>query len=135
MIETALTRKPRRLPSVDVALFAGDVADAIAAFGRDVTYAVSMARAAVAIEHKRRSWDARKRLRQAEAAAHAECEQHDFTCHAVAACGTGDCKFAQDELAGLTVAAPGGKSRRPQPPHESYGMDEAVAALTSRRQP
>lgn len=109
------------------------MADALSAFGHDVSYAVAMARNAVAIESKKRAYELRRELRAAEVAAHAECAQHEFTCLAVSACGTGDCKFAEGELARLVVSAEGGKTRRPQPPHEGYSLDGAVTALAELR--
>lgn len=127
------TRK-RSTPAVDVTGFAEQVTAAILAFGTDESYAVAMARAAVVISRKRAVWQARKDLRAAETDAHAQCLDTDpFPCHAVSACGTGDCKFAKGEHAQLTVGAPAGVSRRPQHPHEQYGLDEAINALAERR--
>lgn len=118
--------------------FARDIEEALAAFTSDVSYAVCIARAAVAIAAKRHAWQARRDLAAAEAAAHAECRQHQFPCHAVCACGTGDCKFAQGQYATLAVAASGGdrirpQSLRPDAPPETYGLDEAVTALVAVR--
>jgi post-segregation antitoxin (ccd killing protein) len=128
------TRRTRRIRSVDVTTFADEVADALRAFGHDVSYAVSMARAAVAIESKRRAWEARKEIRAAEAAARIECASHDFHCHAQAPCGVGDCKFAQGELSQLHVNAGSGKVIRPQR-HDTadYSIESAVAALLEHR--
>lgn len=107
---------------------------ALAAFATDVSYAVAMAGAATAIDRKRRVWQARKELRAAEAAAHTECAGTEaFTCHAVSACGTGDCKFAHGEYGRLVTGARTGPSRRAQAPHEYYSIEDAVDALVQRR--
>lgn len=107
---------------------------ALAAFATDVSYAVAMASAATAIDRKRRVWQARKELRAAEAAAHTECATTEpFTCHAVSACGTGDCKFAHGDYGRLVRGARGGPSRRPQAPHDYYSIEDAVDALVERR--
>jgi len=107
---------------------------ALAAFATDVSYAVAMANAAVAIDRKRRVWQARKELRAAETVAHRECEHTEpFTCHAVSACGTGDCKFAHGEHGRLVQAAACGPSRRPQAPYDTYSIEGAVELLVERR--
>ncbi len=113
----------------------GAVVDrALAAFATDVSYAVAMASAATAIDRKRRVWQARKEVRAAQAVAHAECESTEpFTCHAVSACGTGDCKFAHGEHGRLLRVARAGTARRPQAPHELYSIEDAVDALVERR--
>lgn len=114
--------------------FRAAVDRALAAFATDVSYAVAMASAAVAIDHKRRVWQARKELRAAEIAAHLECESTEpFTCHAVSACGTGDCKFAHGDHGRLIRVASPGPSHRPQAPYESYSIEGAVELLVERR--
>ncbi len=62
------TRKPPRRArvAVDPSHFAPDVADAMKAFANDVSYAVQMARAAVAIGHKRQAWQARRAEKNAD---------------------------------------------------------------------
>ncbi len=56
-------RPPRRVRvAVDPEHFAPDVDDALAAFADDVSYAVQIARAAVAIGHKRKARQARRDL-------------------------------------------------------------------------
>lgn len=134
MTELAARRAPRRNQTIDVTAFADDVADALAAFRTDVSYAVQMARAAVTINRKRAFWKARRDLREAEATAHNECNATPaFECHATSACGTGDCKFATGEYAQLTVAAGPGVMRRQQYPHQHYSPDAAVTALVELR--
>jgi hypothetical protein len=121
-------------PPPDITLFAGDINTALHAFSVDASYAVAMARSAVTITRKRAVWQARKELRDAEARAHTECaDTTAFECHATAACGVGDCKFAVGEHATLTVIAAAGASRRPQYPYQSYSVEQAVAALADRR--
>lgn len=128
------TRRPRRAPEpIDVTPFREHIAEALAAFATDVSYAVAMARAAVIIVKKRQVWQARKELRAAEAQAHAECRQATFDCHAVSPCGAGDCKFAQGEYAALDVAAPGTAVRPQQRSIGGYSLEPAVAALVARR--
>lgn len=138
MTELATRRSRRTLQPADPAMFTAHVEAALAAFAADVSYAVNMARAATVIGRKRAVWQARKELRAAEARAHAECRDTEpFDCHAVAACGTGDCKFAVGEHATLTVAASGGAGVRPQATpdglHETYSLEEAVNALADSR--
>lgn len=113
----------------------GDLIDAaLAAFARDVSYAVAMAQAATSISHKRAVWAARRELRAAEAQARAECEQvSTFHCHAEAPCGVGGCKFANAELSRLDVAAAPGPTRRPQPSDTSYTLESAVGVLAAQR--
>lgn len=70
MTELTITRRaPRRsrIP-VDVDCFSDDVDAALAAFHKDVTYAVAMARSAVSIGRKREVWSARKQQRDSPAA-------------------------------------------------------------------
>ncbi len=57
----ALTRRNRPRPGpVDVSTFRPQIDQAMAAFQADVSYAVSMARAAVTIVRKREVWQARR---------------------------------------------------------------------------
>lgn len=135
MTQTMARRASRGArPSADLDTFNDAIHGALAAFAQDVSYAVAMARAAVTITRKREILTARRELRAAEARARAECEvTQPFTCHAISACGTGDCKFAEGEHAQLLRAAPGGSASRPQHPYEGYSLDEAVAALVDRR--
>jgi hypothetical protein len=105
---------------------------ALEAFATDITYAVSIARAAVVITNKRRAYLARRALLEAEAAAHAECAPLSFECHALSPCGTGDCKFARDSLATLVVPA-AGTSKRPQAASTGgYDLQPAITALARR---
>lgn len=55
-------RRPSRRPqpALDLTPFAGDIEQALNAFGSDVSYAVTMARAAVNINRKRTMWQDRK---------------------------------------------------------------------------
>jgi hypothetical protein len=133
--DAAPRRAPRRARPVDPAAFTEIIDAALAAFTADVSYAVSMARAAVVITRKRAVWQARRELRAAEAAAHVACASTAaFECHATAACGTGDCKFATGPLAQLTTAAPAGGHIRPQPSlNPTYSLEAAVTALAQDR--
>jgi hypothetical protein len=74
---------------VDVTSFATQIDQALLAFGQDVSYAVSMARAAVVIARKRQVGAARRELREAEARAHctavaAVAAVEPFTCQRAA---------------------------------------------------
>jgi hypothetical protein len=63
---TAPTRVRRtRTEAVDTASFRPQIEQAMLAFTADVSYAVSMARAAVTIVRKRELWQARRDARQA----------------------------------------------------------------------
>lgn len=134
MVDKTTKGRTRRKRSVDVGSFAHEIEAALTVFTVDVSYAVSMARAAVTIETKRQSWLARKELRAAEAAAHAECAQHVFECHAESPCGTGDCKFAQGEMALIRTGVTSGCTSRPQTSNcGPYALDAAVPALLAQR--
>ena len=133
-----MTERPRRASRrsrpIDVTPFLDEVDAALRAFAADVSYATAMARNAVTITRKRAVWQARREIRIAEEAAHRECEATPtFNCYATTACGTGQCKFAKGELALLDVEAGIGPMRRPQGLDETYGHEEAVAALVERR--
>lgn len=119
---------------MDLSAFTDVVADALTAFTHDVSYAVSIARAASVIRNKRAQAAARRELREAEARAHAECSQTSFHCNAVGPCGVADCKFAIGDLNLLQVAALPGQTRRPQPNSLSeYSLEPAVAPLAAMR--
>jgi Tfp pilus assembly protein PilX len=124
---TAAPRHRRPARPVDVTAFTGQVDAALAAFAQDVSYAV--------IANKRAMWAARAELRAAESRAHVLCAATDaFECHATAACGTGDCKFAAGEHAQLVTRAAAGTTRRPQASSTGpYSLDTAVAALAAHR--
>jgi len=131
---TAPTRRTRRGQSADLSAFADQVDAALSAFAEDVYYAVAMARAAVVIDRKRRVWQARKDLREAEARAHHECrDTGEFDCHAESPCGTGDCKFAAGEHANLATTAPGSTIRPQRSNRSTYSLEPAVSALADRR--
>lgn len=122
---------------VDLDRFAETVNRALDAFTGDVCYAEAIAQAAVSINRKRATFAARRTLRAAETAAHAECRRAGpFVCDAQAACGTGDCKFATGTHAALSAPAEQGTHRRPQPhsggQHGAYSLEQAVAALADR---
>lgn len=128
----ARRRRPTRTP-VDIATFASQVDAAMEAFASDVSYAAEMAHAAVRIARKRQVWAVRKQLRAAEAAAHAECAQHTFDCHATSPCGVGDCKFATDNLAAHHPGPCPGDNPRPQISTAGpYNLDTAVTALVNQ---
>jgi hypothetical protein len=63
---TAISRRTRQNPPVDVASFTPDVDAALRAFTTDVSYAVSIARSAVTIARKRDLWQTRKAFRAAD---------------------------------------------------------------------
>ena len=119
----------------DLHSFAEHVEAAVVAFREDVSYAVSMARAAVVIDRKRQVWQARKELREAEATARTECARTAaFDCHAMSPCGVGDCKFASGERAQLDVHACAGTTARPQASNTAtYSIEPAVIVLVESR--
>lgn len=119
----------------DVTRFAAEVATAYAAFAQDVSYAVAMANSAVTIERKRGVWQARRDVKEAEAAAHRLCrDARPFTCLATSPCGTGDCKFAAGEMTVLDVAHCPGGTARPQASNPwPYTIEAAVKPLARHR--
>jgi hypothetical protein len=63
MAQVVAVRRPRRETTpVEIDTFTDHVEGALRAFGRDVTYAVSIARSAVVIHRKRRVWQERRDL-------------------------------------------------------------------------
>lgn len=67
MTQPALLRRTRnRLNPVDVQFFRPQIDQALEAFRNDVSYAVSMAKAAVTIVRKREVWQARRDARMNE---------------------------------------------------------------------
>src|SRR5947207_4145519 len=132
-LTTPTTRRTRRGQPADLGAFTGQVDAALHAFAEDVCYAVAMARAAVVSDRKRRVWQARKDLRDAETRAHTECrDTGEFDCHAESPCGTGDCKFATGDHAHLAVPAPGRTARPQRSNPTTYSLEPAVAALADR---
>ncbi len=126
--------RPQRVPA-DAGAFREAIDDAYAAFLSDVSYAVSIARAAVSIERKRGVWQARRDAKAAEAAAHTLCRDAEpFTCLATSPCGVGDCKFAGGEMTLLDVAHCPGATARPQLSNTwPYAIEAAVGPLVQLR--
>lgn len=130
---TAAAPPPGDRPA-DLRRFAAHVEAAVVAFREDVSYAVSMARAAVVIDRKRQVWQARKELREAETRARAECARTAaFDCHAMSPCGVGDCKFATGEHAQLDVYTTGTTTRPQASNTGGYSIEPAVSALVESR--
>lgn len=93
---------PRSPLVIDTSKFTGVMADALAAFGTDLSYATDMCAKARVIEAKRATWNARTRLREAAADARTLCEDGpEFTCESALPCGVGPaCRYATgDDLA------------------------------------
>ena len=106
------------------------------AFGSDAGYAAAMASAAVAVLEREHAARLAAVLSAGVRTATAACEARrgEFSCAAVSACGTGDCRLASSRrpLAGLAV--PAGPGRVPRPGnHEragrGFGTSAALAAL------
>lgn len=100
--------------------FAADLARARAAFSADSGYAAAMAKAAVAVAAREHAAVLRTRVNSAVSRALSACgaRSGQFTCAAVAACGTGDCRFAGPGLDSGSVpgmAVPAGAGRLPRP--------------------
>lgn len=120
---TDVPRDPRDIQAL--------VEQAKAAFVRDASYAVDMAKAAVSIRRRQAAWNARHVLKDAERNALQACRARPwFVCRATSPCGVGDCPFAAPALAVLEVGPAEGRSRRPQPSEfPSYDLEVAVRAL------
>jgi hypothetical protein len=121
--------------SSEVASLSGTVLEAVRAFASDVSYAVSMSRAAVAIEKKREVWRARIELRTAEATARAQCAQAGgFFCVSQSPCGTGACPFASGDLRNLVLPKCSGSTPRPRASlYDDYSIECAVGPLRDLR--
>ncbi len=111
---------------------AAGVRAAVAAMREDERYAAAMA--ADAVDHHRREHDAaaRTRVRAAVEQAVAVCSARPVTmarCQLSAACGTGQCPFAPEELRGCPAPAASGRTPRP-PVHvrAGHGFSETQAA-------
>lgn len=116
--------------------FQGQVAEALGAFGMDVSYAVAVVSAAVNIRRKREIWQHRLDLRKAEQTARAQCQAGpDFICKTESPCGTGTCRFASRELRDLRVPECGGATDRPQllATGGKYSIEAAVYPLSDLR--
>ena len=115
--------------------FADIRAQALAAFGQDPSYAVSMARQANTILNKRDVWKYRTELRKAEKKARKLCtEAGAFICQATTPCGTGQCKFAEGDLTLLEVDDSSGSTERPKPSNAGpYDLEAALPALRELR--
>ena len=112
--------------------------EALAAYGIDASYAVSMAHTAAAIIHKRATWALRIELRAAEKVARTACVASDLTsCDLIEPCGTSACPYARGDLAELVdvpsfsrLGTSKSKATRPQPgPDGSHGLYSIEAAV------
>lgn len=105
------------------------------AFGTDPAYAIAVMRSANSTVSKRLTFEIKTDLERAEADAHRRCEAvPKFFCRAKAPCGTGDCRFAEGEMAQITVKDSRGLAFRPQL-HSlgSYSLEDAVIPLRELR--
>lgn len=125
---------PLQQPS-NVEEYEDTVAEAIDAFAIDPSYAVAVMRSANSTANKRLTFEIRNDLEKAEAEAHKKCESSTpFFCRAKSPCGTGDCAFAQGEMAQARVKDSRGLSFRPQL-HSlgSYSLEDVVIPLRDLR--
>lgn len=126
----------RRAPGTpDLSAYSQVLSEALAAFGEDSSYAVSMARAANVTASKRSVFKVRNDLEEASAAAKSLCEKADpFKCQVLEPCGTGDCRFAKGEMRLLQIGDSRGLEFRPQL-HcmGSYSLENAVKPLKELR--
>ena len=109
---------------------------AIQAFSSDVSYAVAVVSAAMGIKKKRLAWGLRTDLRRAETNARKLCaDSEPFICMTQSPCGTGSCKFSQDEFALLNVPKCKGSTQRPQKftTGKPYSIDAALIPLSELR--
>jgi len=113
---------------VDTSRFESLMEEALRAYGVDESYAVAMARQAITVQNKRRVWQARLELRQAEASARSQCQDSDARfCAVNAPCGTGECPFASAELREIVTDSRAGKTTRPIPAlYDQYTIESAV---------
>jgi hypothetical protein len=120
--------------------FAAELAGAREAFSSDAGYAASMAAAAVTVREKDHAARLRELLAAGVRRALAACDgspesgghRGAFTCAALSACGTGDCRLAEGSLAGPAVPAPAGRTPRPANHAQAgtgFGTAVALAAL------
>jgi hypothetical protein len=116
--------------------FAAELAGARDAFSSDAGYAAAMAAAAVAVREKDHGARLRVQLAAAVHRALSACDSRrgEFSCAALSACGTGDCRLAEGPLAGLSMSAPALTGRVPRPANHAqagagFGTSAALAAL------
>ena len=128
-----LSVKGKRL-SADIAAYVPVVDQALRAFSSDVSYAVGMVRQATTIQSKREVWAIRSELRDAESSARKLCAQDGAGCLLQTPCGVGQCRFAQGDLAEITVPESGLVAGKPKPGGGvGYEVDSAIAALRAHR--
>lgn len=115
--------------------YEGTVAEAIDAFATDPSYCIALMKSANSTANKRLTFEIRNDLEKAEAEAHKQCEAvEQFFCRAKSPCGTGDCKFAQGEMALAKVKDSRGLSFRPQLHSTgSYSLEDVVIPLRDIR--
>lgn len=90
---------------IDCAPYADAMAAALRAYTEDVGYAVAMLTSARTIQRKRLQWQARRKIRLAEADARAACESGpDFICAAEVPCGIGrQCRYSLGAMRDLVI--------------------------------
>jgi hypothetical protein len=99
------------------------------ALRRDERYAAAIASDAVAARVRAHAAAARARVRAAVTSAVARCEAQGSGCSLAAACGTGQCPFAPEELRDCTEsAAPGRLARPARHARAAEGFSDAPAA-------
>lgn len=128
---------PRRSRVIDTEPFSDIMSEALSAYRQDPNYAILMARQATTIANKRRVWQFRLELREAESTAVKACRQAEpFVCETEQPCGTGTCRFAQGDMVLLQVPAVPGKTHRPMPStHEpTCTIETAVRPLQELRE-
>lgn len=126
-------RESRKKQEIDVSRFAPLVAEALKAFGTHVAYAEAMSRAAVTIERKRAVWKTRTNVAKAEETARKKCEKRKFICEVDNPCGTGRCRFAPADLAGIELTASGKKARPANSVKGPYDSEVVVRFIQDQR--
>jgi len=93
-----------------------------------------MVRQATTIQSKREVWAIRSELRDAETSARKLCAQDGMGCLLQTPCGVGSCRFAQGDLAEITVPESGLVAGKSKPTGGvGYEVDAAIAALRAHR--
>jgi len=126
--------------AIDTAPFENIIQESLRAYRQDPTYAVDMAKQAVAIKKKRAVWKLRLEIRKAETEAREQCSKAPmFLCKNRGPCGTGEgCLFAKGDLSRLESERldPEAKANsRPQPSiFPKYNTEQVVKALQELRE-
>jgi hypothetical protein len=121
---------------IDLAPFQSILDEADRCFRLDVSYAVAVSKAARTIASKRVLWKLRLELREASDVAQAKCgREKPFNCATLDPCGVGTCKFAQGDLASLTVPDCAGDTERPQTSSKGdFSLEAAAEPLRQLRE-